>query len=126
MKTQNIIKTIAAIFIICLISMGATAQQNTGEKLDCQYVEWNIKKDVPDFEKASSEDCIVIQLVGFSMDQCKQLETLSGSLSSNHVSMRMSEDLRELNISMNINPVNSQRRLETYSECIISLKQHLK
>jgi len=126
MKSLISLKSTLLIFLFSFLAITVTAQNDASSKGtgDCEKIEWNAKKDMPELNDRDL-DCIVVKLVGFEKDQLRKMRDIVGSLSNNLVMMRVSQDLEELSIKLNHNPINAERKQSEIKNCFAKIKKHI-
>lgn len=126
MKSLINLKSTFFIFLFSVLAITVSAQNDTTGKDsgECETVEWNAKKDMPELNDENL-DCIEVKLVGFERDQLQKMHDIVGSLSSNLVMMKVSENLEKLQIKFNHSPLNAERKQSEFKNCFAEIKKHI-
>lgn len=126
MKSLINLKSNLFILFFSFLTISLSAQNDSENKsiADCETVEWHAKKDMPQLNDQNS-DCVLVKLVGFEKDQLQKMRDIVGSLSSNLVMMQVSENLEELKIKLNLNPINAERKQSEIKNCFVNIKKHI-
>lgn len=108
-------------------SIASVSAQNASSKdavKDCDNVVWNAKKDVPNFEEIKS-NCITVTFENFEKEELQRMRDIVGSLSSNLIMMRVSNDLKELSVELNHSPLNQQRKKDEFENCLKKILKNI-
>ena len=126
MKSLINLKSNLFVLLFSFLAISLSAQSDSGNKGtgDCETVEWNAKLDMPELNDKDL-DCVTVKLVGFEKDQLQKMRDIVGSISSNLVMMQVSENLDELKIKLNHNPINAERKQSEIKNCFVKIKKHI-
>ncbi len=126
MKSLINLKSNLFIFLFSLLAISISAQTDASDKGigECETVEWNAKRDMPEINDKDL-DCVTVTLVGFEKDQLQKMHDIVGSLSSNLVMMKVSDNLEELKIKFNHNPISAERKQSEFKSCFAKIKKQI-